>query len=291
VYQTGGNVNSNDSVACASTAAFATGDLYIAVGGAGKTNCGPLRSNFPDTLTNAAQNNSTWHAVFYKTINLATTFTPYMAGNSNAGRFILLANRIHAIGNPNPNPGNTLPVKLEGFTGKSKVGANTLYWNTASEINLKAFEIQRSSDGGNFKTIGTMATKSLNGNSSYAQSYSFVDAAPVAKSYYRLMMVDNDGSTTYSPTIVIDNSNLASIQLVAYPNPSNGVITLGGVESTNSNQIKVLNAFGQSVGFKVLNSEIAAQTTTIKLVNTAPGFYYVTYDANGKVMSTKVLIK
>ena len=292
-HQTGANLNTKDSITCAGTATFATGDLYLAVGGIGKVTNGPLHSNTGTTTLINQASNSMWDGIFYQTIQQTTSIKPYMVTNGgNAGRFILLASDIHSLGNPNNGGGNPLPVKLEGFTGKSnKTGTNSLYWHTATEVNLRNFEIERSSDGKNFKTIGTVATKALNGNSSYNQDYSFTDGAPVGKGYYRLKMVDNDGSVSYSATLVIDNGNITAAQLVVYPNPSNGVFTLGGVETTDNNQIKVLNSFGQSVGYSVVSTEVAAQTKTVRLNSPVPGFYYVTYESNGQVLSTKVFVK
>jgi hypothetical protein len=289
VHQTGGNQNTNDSIAC-SPATFGAGDLFLSIGGASMTGTGPLRSNYSDSLINQ-QSNGMWAGVFYHTMNSVTSIVPYMAGTGNAGRFILLANRIHSMGNPNTNPGNTLPVKLESFTGKNQNSFNALYWKTATEINLNNYDVQRSSDGKSFKSIGMVFTKSADGNSTIAQEYAFNDQSPLVKGYYRLKIVDNDGSVTYSPVIVIDNSVVTASQMIVYPNPSNGTFTISNVESIDNSHVRIMNSFGQSVGYNVLSAEVSTQKKTVQLINPTPGFYYVTYESNGKALSSKVFVQ
>jgi hypothetical protein len=230
-------------------------------------------------------------AIFYNTYNSITNLTPYMAGTGNAGRFILLANRIHNMGNPNTTPGNTLPIKLVSFTGKGDALGNVLNWTTSTEMNVNNYEVQRSTDGKAFNSLGMVFTKSEGGNSTTSQQYSFNDRAPISKAYYRLKIVDNDGSVTYSPIIVIDNSIVSASEMVVYPNPSNGLFTVSGVENTDKSPIKVMNSMGQSVGYNVISKEVAGQKTTVQLLNAMPGFYYVTYEANGKVLSSKVFVQ
>ncbi len=116
---------------------------------------------------------------------------------------------------------NPLPVSLVKFAGK-KVEMNAdLTWATATEKNSSHFVIQRSLNGKDFTSIGKVTAA---GNTERLSSYSFQDQQVfgiTTRVYYRLQMVDRDGSFTYSNTIVInvDEVQNTTNELSVYPNP------------------------------------------------------------------------
>ncbi len=91
-----------------------------------------------------------------------------------------------------------------------------LNWISASEENLDYYEVQRSQSGLNFDKLTTVAAA---GDSFTEQHYSALDRQPSRGiNYYRLKMVDRDGSVTYSEIKSILIEALAD-QVVVYPNP------------------------------------------------------------------------
>ena len=66
-------------------------------------------------------------------------------------------------------PDVLLPITVFNFSGEVQGKQNLLHWTTATEENNTGFEVQRSSDGINFKKIGFVNTKAINGNSSEIQ--------------------------------------------------------------------------------------------------------------------------
>jgi ELWxxDGT repeat protein len=113
---------------------------------------------------------------------------------------------------------NVLPLHLVSFTGSKENSANHIEWKTTNEINTDQFVLERSIDGSSFNSI---AIVTATGNS--MNSYSYNDPVQVEKAYYRLKMVDNDGSFTYSNIILIASEN---IQFRVYPNPVRDKVTL-----------------------------------------------------------------
>jgi len=74
-----------------------------------------------------------------------------------------------------------------------------LEWNTGAETNLATFVIERSADAHVFTPVGRVEAKG-----SYSL-YEFTDTAPIAADvertfFYRLKLVDRDGTTSYSET-------------------------------------------------------------------------------------------
>ena len=108
-----------------------------------------------------------------------------------------------------------LPVELVDFyatkTEKRTVMTN---WVTGSELNSDYFEIQRSSNGSFFETIGVVQAA---GNSNNLITYQFEDENPLnGMVYYRLKQIDFDGSFEYSDIRQIE---LKGEEALIYPNP------------------------------------------------------------------------
>ncbi|WP_157097943.1 hypothetical protein [Niabella ginsenosidivorans] len=76
------------------------------------------------------------------------------------------------------NPANVtttavLPVTFGAISALLDNGALKVKWNTESENNNDHFEVQASTDGKNFKSIGTVASKAIDGNSKVTLDYQF----------------------------------------------------------------------------------------------------------------------
>jgi len=99
----------------------------------------------------------------------------------------------------------TLPVEYVSFNGELTNGSVELVWITASESNSSHFDIEHSSDGLNWKTLGSTAAA---GDVQTQQNYSFVDSSPrKGPNFYRLKQVDLDGVYEYSEVIRIVNGD------------------------------------------------------------------------------------
>ncbi len=98
--------------------------------------------------------------------------------------------------------GTLLPVKLSSFGGTAAGKTIVLNWATASEINTAYYEVEKSTDGLSFRTLGKVASSHAGTN--LANTYTYPDADPAnAINYYRLNMVDKDGQSAYSAVIKV----------------------------------------------------------------------------------------
>jgi PKD repeat protein len=123
-------------------------------------------------------------------------------------------------------PVNTpLPVQLVSFTGKAKESFNELTWSTSAELNNDRFEVERSVNGYDFETIGTVKGK---GTTSANSVYYFSDKNIGDRNYYyRLKQVDFDGKSAYSGIILIKRfSDKASDIDVLFPNPFSNTLNI-----------------------------------------------------------------
>ena len=115
-----------------------------------------------------------------------------------------------------------LPVTLVTFDAK-RAGADALVtWQTASELNNKGYNIQVSTNGKDFRTIGFVSSASP--NSTRATDYSFTDTEKnkVGVRYYRLEQLDVDGKLNYFAPRAVSFDGKATeggATAFAYPNP------------------------------------------------------------------------
>ena len=96
-----------------------------------------------------------------------------------------------------------MPVTLGAFTGRWVNETTVLSWTTESESNSERFDVQRSTDGKTWATIGQVAAA---GNSSTPLSYRFTDTVSLHGGnvlYYRLSLVDKDGRNTWSGVVLV----------------------------------------------------------------------------------------
>lgn len=96
-----------------------------------------------------------------------------------------------------------LPLTLLSFKGDRVSGNDHLQWSTGVEINTAYFDVQYSTNGRSFSSIGTVTAA---GNSNTVQNYNYTHSNVSDDAYYRLRMVDIDGTATYSPVIKLSGN-------------------------------------------------------------------------------------
>lgn len=176
-----------------------------------------------------------------------------------------------------------LQVTLLNFNAVARQSNVQLQWKTGTERENNRFEIERSSDGIHFFSIGTVAG---NGNSSGA--YTFTDHQPVhGVSYYRLKQVDNDGKFAYSKVAQVRRG--ATAQMQVYPNPGKGVFVVNHPPSATAQKLQVYNAYGALLGYKMTVPN--THQTTFDLSHLPAGAYYFTCNSNGELRSTQFTIR
>jgi len=146
-----------------------------------------------------------------------------------------------------------LPIELLNFDGYQNGYNMELEWSTATESGSSHFEILRSQDGINFDMIGS---KDALGESNKLTVYSFVDREPLpGTSYYRLRMVDTNGSEELS-SIIAASYELESLSVRMFPNP---------VQKDDEFTNLVLNGIGENqelnISIHTLSGEVIYTTT------------------------------
>lgn len=151
-----------------------------------------------------------------------------------------------------------VPVTLTKFSAKQLSNADvTIQWHTEQEINTDKFDIEKSSNGQIFSTITT--TKGQ-GNSNTAKDYIAIDKNPSTKGefiYYRLKMIDNDGTFKYS--------NIAKVALSTKEIIIKNLATIHNALNNNF-EVNILSPQTQSININWVKSNgqiITRETKTL----------------------------
>jgi hypothetical protein len=167
--------------------------------------------------------------------------------------------------------GSPLPVELSSFSASCDEDVVTLSWSTASEQNSSHFDVEKSTDGENWRVIGTISAA---GNSTQDIHYSFVDSEKSNdQNYYRLNQVDIDGKNEYFGPITVACEENAKIN--TYPNPSKGEFNLVMHAQTNEKvTLKISDGNSRVISTKVLDLQNGINLFPIR-ENLSSGVYHI----------------
>jgi pectinesterase len=166
----------------------------------------------------------------------------------------------------------TVPVNIIQFNGAIQNNKVILNWETTNEINIDRYEVEKSNNGNSFESIQTITSRnSINNN-----SYTATDNAPFnGNNYYRLKIVEKDGTLQYSKTIVINTLKKTSLQI--FPQPVvNNTFTLLHTPASNKSIIQITDITGKLLlqvkpGLNNIQTKITLNSKFKK------GMYVVTY--------------
>lgn len=183
---------------------------------------------------------------------------------------------------------NPLPVTLLSFRAAKLNNYVDINWSTSSEINNDYFTIERSSNGEDFETIGTVKGA---GNSNAFLDYYFNDEQPLkGVSYYRLKQTDFDGKYSHSDIAPIFFGETAA-HFTVYPNPSNGEllkIALNSEEQFATVKVDILNLLGERIFSQSFSNTPSLLQFENKLL---PGVYSLRFIVNGASQTIKFIVQ
>jgi hypothetical protein len=144
-----------------------------------------------------------------------------------------------------------LPLKLISFTAQAKNKYAVINWNTSEEISVASFVVERSSNGAVFAAVKTIAA--LKGYNNINQ-YQFIDSLPFSPvSYYRLKMINDNGSFAYSAIKSVTVENQAKAAISVYPNPA---VDYTIIKMNNAKAVKYHYTVSSITGQVITSSDV-----------------------------------
>jgi hypothetical protein len=173
-----------------------------------------------------------------------------------------------------------LPIDLITFSGKQINNQIYLTWKVALEKAFSHFEIERSTDAKEFISIGKAAGVSQN-------IYNITDINPThGFNHYRLKMVDQDGTYSFSKIINVNFETDASYLFVESP-AENGKIKI--YTNIINPEFRLLNEFGQTMSLLLISTEKNEYNFTAQDINS--GVYFMIISSNSISKTKKILLK
>lgn len=168
----------------------------------------------------------------------------------------------------------TMPATLGYFKGEIKNGAANLSWASTNEINFSHYEVEASSNAVNWNKVATVIAKGNNSN--YTAS-----AAINQNTWYRLKLVDKDGSFNYCNAVLLKVAGKKSIELLSNPVKDAIKVSINNDKPTNYTA-EIFSVDGKKVAAKTYAH--AGGVTTLSMDAPAvKGLYYLRFTNNGLI--------
>ncbi len=169
----------------------------------------------------------------------------------------------------------SLPVELSRFEGQVQ-GCNTmLTWYAQTEENFSHYELEWSGDGRHYQEIATVDGL---GSTTTGQAYQYFDELASVHNYYRLKMVDIDGTYEYSKVVHLQTGCDDEYNITVYPNPigiHRSVLNVKFFSEREETDIIVVDMLGQVLQRVNLGVEMGWNTLRIRVSDLPAGTYFI----------------
>ena len=179
--------------------------------------------------------------------------------------------------------GGPLPVIFEGFVARKNTdGTIKLLWDVGTELNVKGYYVESSTNGVDFVNAGYVPAS---GKDIYSSDYT---GKLLQTMFFRVKSVDFDGRTKFTPIIKVYAKDEANAPIQIYPVPATDQVTLQHSKSSEKSTITVISPDG-----KIMQQKIAVANTLQTQLNISmlkSGLYFVKYDdGHGDVQTGRII--
>lgn len=175
---------------------------------------------------------------------------------------------------------NPLPVTLTAFSVSYEGGVGMLRWGTSSEVKSSHFEIELSKNAVSWDLIGRVSAKG--GPHSPASYHYNHSTLPAEIQYYRLKMVDKDGSFAYSGIRSLQGSAVSGSALTIFPNPAQHLIQISTDSFAEIEDIEVVNMAG-----KKQKMFVSGNGRDLDISGLVPGIYFLKAELSNHMILTR----
>ena len=186
----------------------------------------------------------------------------------------------------------TLATNIKNFSAFKKDKAILLKWITDNNTAGTSYQIEYSTDGNRFISVGQSDPNDLSGASTQHEFQYAPGNSTSGKIYFRIKQIDAQGKITYSPVRTVNLNESEAAGFVIYPNPIDRKVSMQFDRSLNGSYlIEVTNLSGQTLynrNIKLAN----ANNVQFEMSNPPPsGMYYLKItDTRTKLSYSKKLI-
>jgi hypothetical protein len=177
-----------------------------------------------------------------------------------------------------------LPVKINLFEVLKSNDKVIINWQTAQEINMYQFIVEKSTDGIHWKTLSSV---NAFGNSNTERRYSAIDNLPsIGTNYYRLKSVSISGAFDYTQIKFVTFKE--AIRLSIAPNPAS-TFTVVNLDSKYIGKKSIQFVDAKGVVVKMVST--LSNSININSADLQKGIYVVKVVVNGEVLTSRLVIQ
>jgi len=214
-------------------------------------------------------------------------------GSGNPAYPFVLANKYYGVvgstssnntipGTATQYTGQALPVDIYGFTVQVQNNSTAMVrWMAVNETDVMQYDIERSTNGREYTRIGT-----VNATGNYIYTYADADLRP-GTYYYRLKMVDKNGSSRYT-NIVTAGISVKGNFLMVHNNPAKDMLTIQSNDALKERSVELVNMSGQVVLRGTMQQGITMQSFNIQTLYS--GVYVLRITNGTETQTVQVLI-
>lgn len=210
--------------------------------------------------------------------NTVGTTLNFIAGNNGLGKSYTY----------NFSNCSVVSVRLGSFSAAPKDCNASLQWDLATKDGLKATEIEQSPDGTHFTKIST-----IENTNETSMNYQLNMPQKNMIAYYRLKLIQTDGSVFYSDVRKVRTTCGSADVLQAYPTLfTNDVKIIYTASAARGNAvIKLTDVYGRKIFTRNINVVAGDNQSLINGATLSPGVYYVQLTGDNYRSETVKIIK
>ncbi len=173
-----------------------------------------------------------------------------------------------------------LPVTFKGIVARKENGTVRVKWDVAEEVNVRGYEVERSTNGIQFSKIGWV-------DAGKGNVYGFTDLqTQPGTNYYRVRNIDFDGKFKYSGIVKVTNNKVGSLRV--YPIPTSSTLNVQHDKAKAGSTITLTTVDGKQI--KVVSPVANSFQTVVDVSQYKAGMYFIKFnDGEGNTESFKVI--
>ena len=183
-----------------------------------------------------------------------------------------------------------LPVELRDFYAEATGCETMIVWTSESERNFDYYMLERSADGRRFSPIASIQAA----GGDHLQAYQYHDRIASIVNYYRLKMIDFDGTFEYSPIISVETDcELAMGHIQLYPNPisyEHQQVNIRLRTRKESVRLLLTNLTGRRIKEAAFAVQPGWNLLSLDISELPAGIYFLTNMAENRKISQRLVI-
>ncbi len=179
-----------------------------------------------------------------------------------------------------------LPVTLKAFTGKVNNQTGLLSWQTDAPGDVKSFQLEKSKDGISFSPLASINGQSQNSEYKYTDPRLFIQY-----SYYRLKVIQKNGSSFYSAVIRLQNAFDKFYYKVYQQSDAKKYHLSIGLSGAQKVSMQISDAIGRRLLAKDFGNIQTQLDYDFNLAGKPAGIYYMNLDINDSNYTIQLIAK